>query len=240
MVKMTSSLQSSCLSRGVSRCGYHICVLGCIGAGKTTISKALQSVIKNAEGECFGLFEPVESNPVLSKFYEDPKRYAFVMQVYMLNRRLEQQHLAQDLAKSQISTVQDSSIFGDSCFVEMLRKDGIMDDIDVQTYSELFVNMTDRVMYPSLVVYLDCDPDVAKQRIIKRGRECEKDISLSYLTELKHELDVLIDDFERYTYVFRINANIDLTDKEIIDEAKEIYNFAKDSRNNPILSRMGV
>ena len=240
MVKMTSSLQSSCLSRGVSRCGYHICVLGCIGAGKTTISKALQSVIKDAEGECFGLFEPVESNPVLSKFYEDPKRYAFVMQVYMLNRRLEQQHLAQDLAKSQISTVQDSSIFGDSCFVEMLRKDGIMDDIDVQTYSELFVNMTDRVMYPSLVVYLDCDPDVAKQRIIKRGRECEKDISLTYLTALKHELDVLIDDFERYTYVFRINANIDLTDKEILDEAKEIYNFAKDSRNNPILSRMGV
>jgi deoxyadenosine/deoxycytidine kinase len=206
----------------------------------TTVSKALQHQIIHETGHCWGLYEPVEQNPILPLYYKDPKRYAFEMQVYMLNRRLEQQKLAQDLAKAGICSVQDSSLFGDSCFVEMLRKQGIMDDIDVQTYSELFLNMSDNVMYPTLVVYLDCEPETAKNRIIKRGRDCEKDIDLGYLSALKEELDILIDEFERYTSVFRINANIDLTEDEIVQEAIDIFNFAKETRKCPILNRMGV
>lgn len=237
---MRETLQRSCLARGVQRCGYHICILGSIGSGKTTLSKALQLQIIHDTGHCYGLFEPVEENPILPLYYKDPKGYAFEMQVYMLNRRFEQQKLAQSLAMAGISSVQDSSLFGDSCFVEMLRKQGIMDDIDVQIYSELFLNMSENVMYPSLVVYLDCDPETAKQRIIKRGRTCEKDIDMSYLAALKAELDILIDEFERYTPVYRINANIDLTEDEIAQEALEVYRFAKSTREDPILNRMGV
>lgn len=237
---MSETLQSSCLSRGVQRCGLHICILGVIGSGKTCVSKALQHQIIKDTGHCYGLFEPVEENPILPLYYKDPKRYAFEMQIFMLNRRFEQQKLAQGVTKAGISCVQDSSIFGDSCFVEMLKKQGIMDEIDVQTYSELFLNMSEYIMYPSLVVYLDCDPETAKQRIIKRGRTCEKDIDMGYLSALKSELDILIDEFERYTPVYRINANIDLTEEEISQEALEIYQFAKSTRENPILNRIGV
>lgn len=233
-------VQESCLSKGVQRCGFHICVLGAIGSGKTVTAKSLQQVIKKAEGDCLGLYEPVESNPLLPLYYQDPQRYAFSMQIYMLNRRYEQQKLAQDAAFMGISSVQDSSLFGDSCFVEMLQKDGILHELEVDVYSSLFANMAREIMYPSLVVYLDCPPEVARHRIEKRGRECEKSISLGYLSALKAELDAFVEDFQRYTFVKIINASIDLTPDEIDKRSEEIYHDLKIMRNKPIISRMGV
>lgn len=232
--------QEFCLAKGIKHCGFHVCILGCIGSGKTTMSHALQDVIIEKEGRCEGLWEPVETNPLLPLYYKDPKRYAFSMQVNMLNKRFEQQMLAQDLALAGISSVQDSSMFGDSCFVEMLKDDGILCDEEVAVYAELFANMSRTVMYPSLVVYLDCPPEVAKQRVIKRGRECEKDISVYYLSSLKIQIERLIKEFNRYTFVKEINVSVDMTEEEIKQQANLIYDELVMMRNHPVLSRIGV
>lgn len=233
-------MQESCLSRGIQRCGYHVCILGVIGSGKTTLAQALQKVIAEKTGRCEGLWEPVESNPLLPLYYKDPARYALSMQIYMLNRRLEQQRVAQDLALMGVSSVQDSSLFGDSCFVEMLRKDGILTPEEVDVYSQLFANMSRDVMYPSLVIYLDCEPETAKRRIEKRGRDCEKGISTGYLAKLKAELDVLVSDFADFTSVRVINANADLTPEQIEAKARGEFAELQSLRESPILSRMGV
>lgn len=234
------SIQESCLMRGIQRCGYHVCVLGVIGSGKTTFARALQKAIISKYGRCEGLWEPVEENPLLPLYYKDPHRYALSMQIYMLNRRLEQQRVAQDLALMGISSVQDSSLFGDSCFVEMLRKDGILTTEEVDVYSQLFANMSRDVMYPSLVVYLNCDPDVAKARIMKRGRECEKGIPVEYLAKLKAELDVLVAEFGNYTHVHTIDANADLSPEQIEEEARGELMTLTLLRGYPKLNRMGV
>lgn len=234
------SIQESCLMRGIQRCGYHVCVLGVIGSGKTTFAQALQKAIIAKYGRCEGLWEPVEGNPLLPLYYKDPHRYALSMQIYMLNRRLEQQRVAQDLALMGVSSVQDSSLFGDSCFVEMLRKDGILTTEEVDVYSQLFANMSRDVMYPSLVVYLNCDPEVAKSRIVKRGRECEKGIPVEYLAKLKAELDVLVAEFGNYTHVHTIDANADLTTEQIEEEARGELMTLTLLRGYPKLNRIGV
>ena len=233
-------IQESCLTRGIQRCGWHICVLGIIGSGKTTLARALQKVITEKQGRCEGLWEPVEGNPLLPLYYKDPKRYALSIQIYMLNRRLEQQRVAQDLALMGVSSVQDSSLFGDSCFVEMLRKDGVLSPEECDVYSQLFANMSRDVMYPSLVIYLDCTPEVALARIAKRGRECEKNIPVEYLAKLKAELDVLVDEFKNYTHVHVIDANPDLTPAQIEEEARDELMTLALLRGYPKLNRMGV
>lgn len=231
---------TSCLSRGVQNCGYHISVIGVIGSGKTTLTEALQRALIGRFGRCEAFWEPVENNPILPLYYEIPNKYAFPMQIYMLNRRLEQQRMAQDCALAGIHAVQDSSLFGDSCFVEMLKKEGIMSEEECDVYSRLFTNMSRDVMYPSLVVYLDCEPHVALDRIAKRGRECEKGIPESYLRALKDELDVFVKDFETYSYVYRLNANINMDDSQILDKAYEIVAWIEEKRKDPKITRLGV
>lgn len=232
--------QESCLTKGVQKCGYHICVLGTIGAGKSTLAMALERVIAEREGRCEGLYEPVEDNPYLKLFYADKERYAFPMQIFMLTRRFRQQRRAQANALDGISSVQDSSVFGDSCFVEMLHKDGVLSDLDVENYADTFIDRCESVMYPTLVVYLNCPPEVAKQRVIKRGRECEKNIELEYLDRLNNEIGVLCHDFERYTFVKEINASVELTPEQIEEQAKQIYEELSLIRKHPVMSRIGV
>ncbi len=66
-----------------------IWIEGNIGAGKTTLSHILEKELGYR-----GFYEPVDSNPYLQDFYEDPKRWAFPMQIEMLHRRYAMQQLA--------------------------------------------------------------------------------------------------------------------------------------------------
>jgi deoxyadenosine/deoxycytidine kinase len=236
----SSNLKQSCLARTIKNCGLHICVLGTIGAGKTTLTKALEEVIKCEEGDCQAFYESVKDNKILPLYYKNPEKYAMTMQVYMLNKRFEQQLVIQDYCMAGKNCVQDSSVFGDTCFVEMLHKDGVFKDEEVDVYAELFQNISRYVMYPSVVVYLNCPPKVAIERIKKRGRKCETGIELSYLENLNREVKDLCNEMKRFTYVKEIDATDDLTEHEIKQEAYAIYCEAKKYREDPIITRMGL
>ena len=56
-----------------------IILAGMIGVGKTTYTTRLAQALGT---EAF--FEPVDDNPILDKYYEDPDRYGFVLQIYFL------------------------------------------------------------------------------------------------------------------------------------------------------------
>jgi len=66
-----------------------IWIEGIIGAGKSTFSREIASRLNLRLVE-----EPVETNPYLEKFYQDPKQYAFGMQVFLLHKRYAMQQLA--------------------------------------------------------------------------------------------------------------------------------------------------
>jgi len=233
------SIQEDVLSRGVRSRGLHICVLGIIGSGKTTTTHNLCEVIKEREGRCETLLEPVEDNPILPLYYEDPKRWAFAMQIKMLARRFSQQKLAQKYTLNGISCVQDSSLFGDSCFVEMLRGN-TMHEEEVNLYSELFTIMADEgILYPSAVVFLKCKPEVALERIKSRGRDCEAGIPIEYLRDLDDQLSTLSESMRRYTHVINLDVNKDMNADELKEEASDLYRQIRVLREHPIMSRLG-
>ena len=60
-----------------------IALSGPIGAGKTTLTEILSQHLGTK-----AFYESVDDNKILPLFYKDPKRYAFLLQIYFLNRRL--------------------------------------------------------------------------------------------------------------------------------------------------------
>ena len=104
-----------------------------IGAGKSTLAKAL--------GETLNLpvyYEPVMDNEYLADYYKDMKKYAFPLQIYLLNRRFKQQ---QQIIWAGKGGVQDRTIYEDAVFARMLCKAGHIEQRDYETYLSLFNNM---------------------------------------------------------------------------------------------------
>ena len=109
-------------------------IAGLIGAGKTTLAKAL--------GDHLGLptyYEPVADQAYLADFYRDTARYAFSTQIYLLNRRF-QQH--QEIIWRGTGGVQDRTIYEDAVFARTLVQQGLMEERDYATYLQLCRHMS--------------------------------------------------------------------------------------------------
>ena len=59
-----------------------IIMSGTIGAGKSNLTEILSRHLGTK-----AFYEPVEDNPILPLYYADPKKYAFLLQIYFLNKR---------------------------------------------------------------------------------------------------------------------------------------------------------
>lgn len=64
-------------------------------------------------------YEPVIDNCYLSDFYQDPKKYGFALQVFLLNKRFRQQQqiIWQGKGGIQDRTIYEDSVFGEEDFL---------------------------------------------------------------------------------------------------------------------------
>ena len=174
-------------------------IAGIIGAGKTTLATAL--------GEHLGLdvhYEPVIDNEYLDDFYRETRKYAFAMQIYLLNRRF-QQH--QEIIWRGRGGVQDRTIYEDAIFAKTLRDMDLMDERDYETYVNLFRNLSNFMCRPNFIIYLDGTPEKSLARIRERSRGCEVGVSLEYLTQLYEGYEEFLGEISRLVPVLRVQWN---------------------------------
>lgn len=156
---------------------------GIIGSGKTTLVKALCRRLPLR-----ALLEPVETNPYLAPFYADPKRWAFAMQIELLHRRYAMQQLAAFEATSEggyEGAVVDRGLPGDRVFARMHRVAGNISELEWSTYERAYNVMARTLTPPSLLLFIDVEPEIALARIRKRGREAESGLTIEYLQSLR-------------------------------------------------------
>ena len=198
-----------------SMSGVFIGISGLIGAGKTTLAKALAEELNLPV-----FYEPVTDNAYLKDFYSDMKKYSFGMQVFLLNKRFKQQ---QQIVWSGTGGVQDRTIYEDSVFARMLCDGGFMDDRDYKTYLELFQNMSNFMKKPNIIVHLDLTPEESYHRIETRNRECEKGITLEYLRALHKAYENFINDIARIIPVIKVDYRRFRTAEEMATVIKAEY-----------------
>ena len=178
-------------------CPYqYIAIEGVIGVGKTTLCKLLAD---RYGGRCF--LEDFESNPFIVDFYKSPKEYAFKTQLFFMISRFKQ-HLEMPLP----------DLFHSPLIVDYIfQKDRIfatvnLDDNELALYNSVCDVLEPKLRVPELVVYLQASTNHLLDRINKRGRSYEKNMSAEYLEALNNAYN---DFFFHYTHapVFIVNTD---------------------------------
>ena len=188
----------------------QIHIMGPVGVGKSSLSHLL------SVREGITLFpEPVEDNPYLALFYEDPEKYAFQLQIFMLHRRFIQTQEAQNLDVS----IMDMSMIGNDLFAELMFMSGSMSKTDYELYSNVSTSLKSLVEPPELMVYLQCSIPEAIRRIMRRGRPSELKAPLQYWYDLNHSYEKW---YNAYSFSKKICINVDNLDF-VNDEEDEDY-----------------
>jgi deoxyadenosine/deoxycytidine kinase len=156
---------------------YHfITIEGNIGAGKTTLSHLLSRHF-NARL----VLEEFADNPFLPKFYENPKLYAFPLELFFMAERYKQ---LKDLIQ-QKDLFQNITI-SDYLFTKCLlfAKVNLPED-EFRLYQRLFEIIHQQLLQPDLLIYLHTPVSRLQQNIKKRNRTYEKNIADEYLFSIQ-------------------------------------------------------
>jgi deoxyadenosine/deoxycytidine kinase len=155
----------------MNRQAGYIAVEGPIGVGKSSLARLLAREL-NARL----VLEGVEDNPFLARFYEDADKYALPVQLYFLLMRYNQQReLAQQELFAQ-ATVADYLFAKDRVFAALnLAPD------ELALYDNVYRLLDARMARPDLVVFMSARVEVLVERLRKRNRDFERNISVAYL-----------------------------------------------------------
>lgn len=154
----------------------YITIEGTIGAGKTSLAAMLSE-----EYNARLILEQFEDNAFLPKFYRDPDKYAFPLELSFLASRFQQlknQLSVNDLFKT--FTISDYFINKSLIFAKQT-----LPDDEYALYARLFNIINLSLPRPDLLVYLYLPVDQLKANILKRGRPYELDIKHEYLSKIQ-------------------------------------------------------
>ena len=191
----------------------HIAIEGNIGSGKTTLATMLAN-----DMDARLVLEQFADNPFLPKFYSDPEKHAFPLELFFMAERYHQlKNLKeQDLFKPQI--VSDYFFVKSKLFAQNnLKKD------EMQLFNRLFDIMLSSLSKPDLLVYLYSDVERLQQNIKNRGRDFEQNISDEYLQNIQDKyLDFLRKQSDFPVLLLDV-TNVDfVADKNIYDKIDEL------------------
>ncbi len=149
---------------------------GNIGAGKTTFAKMLSE-----EYDTKLILERFAENPFLPKFYSDPEKYSFPLELSFLAERYGQ--LKKELTNRDLfhqHTIADYYFMKSLIFAQnTLAQD------EYNLYRNFFDIIYERLPKPDLFVYLHLPEDQLIVNIRKRGRDYEQTIDTDYLKKIR-------------------------------------------------------
>ena len=153
----------------------HIAIEGPVGAGKSTLARALAQRL-----DARLLLERPQDNPFLERFYSDGSRYAFQTQLFFLFQRVEQ-----------MREVAQPGMFGGPLIVSdfMFDKDALfarltLSDDEYRLYTQIHESVSPRVARPDLVIWLQASPAALLERVHRRGIRMEQEIGEDYLARI--------------------------------------------------------
>jgi len=185
----------------------YIAIEGNIGAGKTSLAHQISNDF-NAKL----ILERFADNPFLPKFYEEPQRYAFTLEMSFLADRYQQ--ISDDL--SQLDLFKDFMVSDYDIYKSLIFSKITLPEDEFKLYRKLFYLMYKDIAKPELYVYLYQNTERLQENIKKRGRDYEQNIDDEYLEKINSGyLDFLKNQSELNVKI------IDISDKDFVNNRSD-------------------
>ncbi len=153
----------------------YIVIEGNIGSGKTSLTGMI--------AEKYGariILEQFDDNPFLPKFYKDPDRYSFPLELSFLASRYNQ--LNKELSNIDLFK---PLVIADYVFSKSLIFAGVtLKPEEYTLYRQIFNIINRNLPKPDLLVYLYLPVEKLLDNIKARGRDFEQSIPANYLEKL--------------------------------------------------------
>ncbi len=183
----------------------YLVIEGNIGAGKTSLA----SLLAEETGSRLVL-EAFSDNPFLAKFYEDPDRYAFQLELSFLSERYQQ-------IKTEL---RHPDLFGQAVISDyylaksfIFSKYNLKDD-EMKLFEKLFSIINLQAPKPDLYVYLHLPVEKLLENIKQRGRSYEKKIRYDYLKEVQEGYFGFFKSQQKMKILVIDSSNIDFVNRE--------------------------
>ena len=190
----------------------YICIEGNIGAGKTTLAKALSK-----RHNAFFLAEQFEENSLLPLFYKNKKKMAFPLEYSFLISRYDQLHRHFNLKLKRI-TIADFSLNKCLWFAKAnLTKE------EFKFYKKHFKVIESVSKKPDLLIYINTNAKNLLNNIEKRGRSYEKSINKKYLQSVTKSYNEGLHKFEKLPVIeFSISKYSSETNQSMVNRVDDI------------------
>lgn len=165
-------------------------VEGNIGSGKSTFLKKLSTefkVVQEPVDEWSKMKNASSGKNILEEFYEDPERNAYLFQSIAFRSRVKN---ITDIDATDVVIVERSIYTDRMVFAEVSREAGNINEIEWNDYTEWFDFVVEHIGFrPKGFIYLRTDPEKSHERITRRDRSGESNITLEYLRKLHQRHD---------------------------------------------------
>lgn len=207
----------------------YLVIEGNIGAGKTTLAKMIAEDY-NAKL----ILEQFADNPFLPKFYNDPDRYSFPLELSFLAERYQQ--LNRDLTSRDLFkpfNVADYYFMKSLIFAKATLKQD-----EYNLYRQIFNIIYQSIPKPDLYVYLHVDIKKLLENIFKRGRDYEKGISEEYLKNLQKGYFDFFRQQNDMRFLIIDTSNVDFVDNQ--NDYRKIKELIFQEKYDPGIHRIVI
>jgi len=189
----------------------HIVIDANIGAGKTTLIRQLQNLYKSFVYMPENVGEWM-SEGWLGLYYSDIGKYASSFQMRVLLSHLEMRLSRDDLNVTERCAYSNVYIFS-----QMLLEEGKLNKLEVNLHKKM-LEVTN-AQKPDLLIYLKTSPEVAYERLCKRSRQGEINITRDYLEKLGDVYDRNVNNVAKKVIVI----DADRGEEDVLEDCKRIF-----------------
>jgi deoxyadenosine/deoxycytidine kinase len=205
----------------------YLVIEGNIGAGKTSLAKKIAD-----DYQAHLILEQFADNPFLPKFYKNPEKYSFHVELSFLATRFEQ--LKNEIPNKNLFK---SFTLADFYFIKSLIFAKVtLSESEFNLYRQIFNIIYKTLPKPDLFIYLHQNVDRLMENIQKRGRSYEQDIQKDYLKKLQDEYFHFLKQQQNMKILLLDVSNLDFINKSI--DYKKITDSIFNHKYKPGINRI--